>query len=184
MRPDQAHIRSASTRSATKDRVQTGLMEQEFSLDGATFSETIEKAIQINAAEIAQLRAKMNELEARDEQLRRLASLGHQYENGSNSIPDSFGKKRRERRSSMAWKIRREVFLILKRVNRPLNRTELLRELQKAGVVLQAQDPLAVITKIMWNTAEFISTGDGYWLAGEPLPSAIGLTESSRIGNV
>ncbi|WP_165420586.1 hypothetical protein [Rhizobium ruizarguesonis] len=142
--------------------------EEEFALD-ATSREALEEAIQINESEMARLKAALDKRRARDEHLKRLAAMWtdsqrHALDHTA-TIPDDFAKRQRQRRTSTAWLVRREAYLVLKRVQRPLNRTELLKELRKAGVEVKGTDPLALITKIMWNASEFISTGNGYWLA-------------------
>ncbi|QFY60429.1 hypothetical protein FZ934_08275 [Rhizobium grahamii] len=161
------------------DRGETDLLHSANSYDA------IKKAIRITEAERARLQDKMkaaqdavreiqealSELNARDEHLKRAAAIGKQREEASVTIPETLGTRHRKRRTSMAYRVRQEVYRILKRVNRPLNRVELLRELQGAGIELPAHDALAAITKIMWNTPEFTSTGGGYWLASEPIPT-------------
>lgn len=170
---------SASSHSQPNTKPRSGLVhEDEFALE-ATSRDALREAIRINGIEIARLKETLSEVQAalservaRDEYLKRVSALWKDQEKSeSHRIPDNFAARQRQRRTSMAWRVRREAYLILKRANRPLNRTELLRELRVAGVELNAHDPLAAITKIMWNATEFESTGGGYWLAGEPIPA-------------
>ncbi len=170
---------SAAVESQLLDESAIGKSDNELlTLNDSDFDEALQKAIRINDAKREQLRTKVREMQAAlnkadtmDEHLKRLAAIRQQQNDDTVLVPETLGTRQRKRRTSMAFKVRQEVYLILKRVNRPLNRTELLRELTGAGVELPAQNPLAAITKIMWNTAEFESTGGGYWLAGEPLPN-------------
>jgi hypothetical protein len=141
----------------------------------------VQEAIEIVRSEIddlssilASVQTLLGQRREREEQLvQAQALLIKTKAGGLSSIPENFAPRRRERRSSLAWAVRREAYLALRRVGKPLSRREIYQELLLAGIEFKtaAGEPtLQAITKIMWNAAEFVSTEDGYWLANEVAP--------------
>ncbi len=149
---------------------------REAALDTAT-RETLREAIRINAAEMDRLRKALLERENRANQLKLAAdAIDEAIEkeaaaaNLQTAVPDKFASRQRERRNSLAWAARREAYIVLKRMGRPMSRRELFEELKRAGLKFNSRDPLQSITKIMSEAKEFLSTGDGYWFRDEPNP--------------
>ncbi|WFU10892.1 hypothetical protein QA646_08655 [Rhizobium sp. CB3090] len=153
-----------------------GAREDETALVSAS-RENVREAIQIVRSEIDDLtsilvsvQTLLGQRKEREEQLIRAQALLDETDDGQTRIPDNFASRRRERRSSLAWAVRREAYLALKRIGRPLSRREIHQELVLAGVEFKTEpgEPtLQAITKIMWKASEFVSTDDGYWLADE-----------------
>jgi hypothetical protein len=44
--------------------------------------------------------------------------------------------------------------------------------LTRTGIEIDAKVPIKRIAKVMWSSNEFVNVGDGYWLAGEPIPES------------
>jgi hypothetical protein len=42
--------------------------------------------------------------------------------------------------------------------------------LTRAGIEIDAKVPIKRVAKVMWSSEEFVNVGDGYWIAGEPIP--------------
>jgi hypothetical protein len=76
----------------------------------------------------------------------------------------------KEREGSAASIIRSFVRRELKEAGHPLTRSEILDRLTRAGIKINARVPIKRIAKVMWSSPEFVNVGDGYWLAGEPIP--------------
>jgi hypothetical protein len=74
-------------------------------------------------------------------------------------------------RGSAASIIRSFVRQELRNAARPLNRMEILQRLERGGIKIDSKVPAKRIGKVMWSCAEFQNVGDGYWFAGEPIPS-------------
>jgi hypothetical protein len=148
---------------------------REIELDTST-REALREAIRINAAEMDRLRRALTEREVRAAHLRQAAEAMEEAiereiatPEPEVTVPADFCQRQRERRGSVAWATRRESYLILKRVGRPMTRNELFKELTVAGLKFNSKDPLQTITKILSGAKdEFLSTGDGYWLQREP----------------
>jgi hypothetical protein len=79
-------------------------------------------------------------------------------------IPEGFGEGKRVRRKSVAWTVRREAYLILKQAGTPLDRSEILRELERRGIKVDSPHPAKAIGKILWKAAEFEHQEGGYWI--------------------
>jgi hypothetical protein len=60
----------------------------------------------------------------------------------------------------------------LRKVGHPLNRAEIAERLANSGIAISAKVPLDRVAKVMWLAKEFQNVGDGYWFAGEPVPSS------------
>lgn len=86
-------------------------------------------------------------------------------------VPDDFAARKRERKGSRAWTVRKWAYRILKEEGRPLTASELTERLHKAGVNLGEARRVQIVTKIMWAAKEFSHTDLGYWFAESP-PSA------------
>jgi hypothetical protein len=76
----------------------------------------------------------------------------------------------KEREGSAAAIIRSFVRRELKEAGHPLTRSEILDRLTHAGIEIDAKVPIKRVAKVMWSSAEFVNVGDGYWIAGEPIP--------------
>ena len=83
---------------------------------------------------------------------------------------DGVAPRKRERRESKAWIVRREAHAILMRERRPMNRSEMLEALRANGVVLDGATSAKLVGKILWEADEFVYKDTGYWIADEPLP--------------
>jgi hypothetical protein len=79
-------------------------------------------------------------------------------------IPEGFGERKRVRKKSLAWTVRRESYIILRQAGTPLNRSEILRELQNRGIEVESADPAKAVGKILWKAAEFEHRDGGYWI--------------------
>jgi len=79
----------------------------------------------------------------------------------------------KERRGSAASIIRSFVRRELKEAGHPLTRSEILERLTRAGIEIDAKVPIKRIAKVMWSSPEFVNVGDGYWIAGEPIPNSM-----------
>lgn len=145
--------------------------------------EKIREAIKINNSEIKALSASLSRIQAildqrreRAEYLEKIERLLIEAEKASlpqEPSPPGLARRKRERRTSLAWIVRREALSIFERLQRPLDRKELFYELRAAGVQFRSDDEtdiLQAITKIMWGSPEFVSTEHGYWIASEPPP--------------
>jgi hypothetical protein len=77
-----------------------------------------------------------------------------------------------EREGSAASIIRSFVRRELREAGHPLTRSEILERLNDAGIKIDAKVPIKRIAKVMWSSPEFVNVGDGYWLAGEPIPDS------------
>jgi hypothetical protein len=78
----------------------------------------------------------------------------------------------KEREGSAASVIRSFVRRELKEAGHPLTRSEILDRLTHAGIEIDAKVPIKRIAKVMWSSPEFVNVGDGYWIAGEPIPDS------------
>jgi hypothetical protein len=78
----------------------------------------------------------------------------------------------KEREGSAASIIRSFVRRELKEAGHPLTRSEILDRLTRAGIEIDAKVPIKRIAKVMWSSPEFVNVGDGYWVAGEPIPDS------------
>jgi len=76
----------------------------------------------------------------------------------------------KEREGSAASIIRSFVRHELKEAGHPLTRSEILDRLTRAGIEIDAKVPIKRVAKVMWSSPEFVNVGDGYWIAGEPMP--------------
>ena len=72
---------------------------------------------------------------------------------------------------SAAGTIRNFVRKELRAAGRPLNRVEILERLNAAGIKIESKVPAKRIGKVLWSCDEFQHVGDGYWFAGESIPS-------------
>lgn len=86
----------------------------------------------------------------------------------------SSGRIYKEREGSAASIIRSFVRRELKEAGHPLTRSEILERLTRAGIEIDAKVPIKRIAKVMWSSPEFVNVGDGYWVAGEPIPDPQG----------
>jgi hypothetical protein len=86
----------------------------------------------------------------------------------------------KEREGSAASIIRAFVRHELKAAGHPLTRSEILDRLTRAGIKVDAKEPIKRIAKVMWSSPEFVNVGDGYWVAGEPIPDSRGGTPDNR----
>lgn len=78
----------------------------------------------------------------------------------------------RDRKGSAASIIRSFVLRELREGGHPLTRSEIFDRLTRAGITIDAKEPIQRIAKVMWSSPEFVNVGDGYWLAGEPAPTS------------
>lgn len=81
-----------------------------------------------------------------------------------------FAPRRRERKTSKAWKVRQLARDVLLEKCRPLTRSMLLEEMTARGLNIDGPKAAKEIGKILWQADEFISTDSGYWLRDEVLP--------------
>ncbi|MBZ9696463.1 MULTISPECIES: hypothetical protein [unclassified Mesorhizobium] len=84
----------------------------------------------------------------------------------------SRGRIYKEREGSAASIIRSFVRRELTETGHPLTRSEILERLDRASIKIDAKVPVKRIAKVMWSSPEFVSVGDGYWFAGEPIPDS------------
>lgn len=82
--------------------------------------------------------------------------------------PDGFASRRRERRESKAWIVRKQAYVILKDAGRPLSSRRLFEALKEKGFLIDGPHPAKLIGKILWAAEEFEHRTEGYWIAGEP----------------
>lgn len=66
-----------------------------------------------------------------------------------------------------------KVKMILLNNNRPMTRTELLRELSESGIIIGGYNPSKVLGTTLWRArADIINLdGYGYWVRARPLPN-------------
>jgi hypothetical protein len=79
-------------------------------------------------------------------------------------------RRYKERVGSAASVIRSFVRRELKDAGHPLTRSEIMDRLNRAGIEIDAKVPIKRVAKVMWSSADFVNVGDGYWIAGEPIP--------------
>lgn len=87
-------------------------------------------------------------------------------------IPTNFARRKRERKESKAYIVRRQAFSILMEAGRPLDRAELFDAFKQRGIIIDGPNPAKLVGKILWEAPEFEHSEDGYWIAGQPLPVA------------
>lgn len=98
-----------------------------------------------------------------------------QLEQRSRAAPRKPPTRRyKERAGSAASVIRSFVRRELKEAGHPLTRSEIMDRLNRAGIEIDAKVPIKRIAKVMWSSPEFVNLGDGYWIAGEPVPNSVG----------
>lgn len=104
---------------------------------------------------------------------RRQIKLENPSRTTENEVPSPDGdlQGRRRRKGSMADIVRTNVRRILRETGHPLKRGEILERLEAEGVSVGSRNPAKRIGKIMWDAEDFVHAGDGYWFAGEPVPS-------------
>lgn len=136
----------------------------------STIANEIEREIEAREKQIERIHTEVARLEAEIAQLRNARSamgFPHDVPNGvSPSEPTDRGEK-----GSDADVIRQFARRAILEAGRPLNRGELLRMMSDAGLILSAKEPARRIGKVLWQSTDFISEADGYWLANRPLPS-------------
>ena len=79
-------------------------------------------------------------------------------------------RRYKERDGSAASVIRSFVRRELKEAGHPLTRSEIMDRLNRAGIEIDAKVPIKRVAKVMWSSPDFVNVGDGYWIAGEPIP--------------
>jgi hypothetical protein len=84
----------------------------------------------------------------------------------------------KEREGSAASIIRSFVRRELEEAGHPLTRSEIFARMNDAGIKIDAKAPIKRIAKVMWSSPEFVNVGDGYWIAGMPIPDLQGETSS------
>ncbi len=82
----------------------------------------------------------------------------------------STAPRKRVRRNSFAWRVRKHALELITNAGRPLGRAELLEGLISIGVKIESSRPSNAIGRIMWGASEFEYKNNGYWIVGRPLP--------------
>lgn len=141
-----------------------------------------------DAAFVAQLADKIERYQRQvDDLQRKISGLRKAYQSyvvpgpsnptdqvGAVEVPKDFGRRKRERKESKAYIVRRQAFAILKTAGRPLGRAELFDKLKDRGVIIDSKNPAKLVGKILWEASEFEHTDEGYWIVGEPIISPSG----------
>lgn len=87
------------------------------------------------------------------------------------SIPPK-RKTYKRRTTSRSAKAREIIARSLEEAQKPLNRSELLERLNKAGIEMPGENPGVKVSKILWNARDrFKNVGPGYWFTDKPLPT-------------
>ncbi|MGO8036138.1 hypothetical protein [Rhizobium leguminosarum] len=80
-------------------------------------------------------------------------------------------KAKRHRQGSRTGEVVVRAKKILKAAGRPLDRADLLREIEASGFSIQASNPARFIGRTLWGSDEFVHIPkEGYWLKGEDVP--------------
>ncbi|WP_283196538.1 hypothetical protein [Rhizobium sp. BT04] len=74
----------------------------------------------------------------------------------------------RGKKNSISSKVREFALSELAASDRPLDRSEILKRIVDAGIVIETRDPAKFLSRVLWRTKELINDGDGYWLASRP----------------
>ncbi len=119
------------------------------------------------AAQIGVVEHRIRELKAD------LAALRRAHRSLSDRVPNSAPPApKTPRRSTGRWKggsdaatLRAFVRSTLAKEGRPLSRKELFTRILAAGIPLDSKVPLKRLSKVMWESEEFIHTPRGYWFA-------------------
>lgn len=74
-------------------------------------------------------------------------------------------------KGSLTGEIVRRSKVILIASGRPLERSELLEEIERTGFTVEAKHPARFVGRALWASKEFIHLPKkGYWVKGEELP--------------
>ena len=84
--------------------------------------------------------------------------------------PSSNGglRTKRGKKNSISNKIREFALSELAVSDRPLDRSEILKRIVDAGIIIETRDPAKFLSRVLWRTEELINDGGGYWLASRP----------------
>lgn len=141
----------------------------------------IQEAYRLLILEVEQLRRaqqdikkKLEKAEAARDLLRQLLSSKDENASGLGGSSDQGTAKKkikRHRLGSRTGEVITRSKQILKASGRPLERGDLLREIEASGFIIQASNPARFIGRTLWESEEFIHIPkEGYWLKGEDLP--------------
>lgn len=79
---------------------------------------------------------------------------------------------KRFHRGSKTFEVVTRCKTLLLQAGRPLHRAELLRRLQESGFNLTTRNPARFVGRTLWENPDFIHIPkNGYWIAGEALPT-------------
>lgn len=131
--------------------------------------EALLRAIELHEFEVQRLELALTERKARMANLRAAVDAlepDYAVDNSDDAdFPLGFGRRMRERKTSVAWQVRREAFLYIKDVGRPVRREELYQYL-RTRIDFKTENPLGALSQIMSRAKEFKKFEGGYWLAG------------------
>jgi hypothetical protein len=130
-------------------------------------------------AEIANLKMDLAEAQKRFETAERFIQSWHEFA-GVNApppttrVPPSARRKEKPRNPSKEEVAQMAVRVLLSK-GRPLSRIELFEALKDEGLVLHGQDPIVVLSTMLWRTKHIVSfvKGTGYWPLGHAIPGRI-----------
>jgi hypothetical protein len=117
-----------------------------------------ERLLKEIGAELAQKRAEIRNLELQEEKLSELYA-----EISGNPVEE--GPMEKSQAAPFSSDVRRIARLAIEKAQRPLNRSEILAAVRKAGVTLPERNPGKKVSKILWADSEFENVkGLGYRL--------------------
>lgn len=125
----------------------------------------IDRVISEHVAEIESRRKTLADLRKAREVLVRSTGLGEAV-----AADVRVSSRKRPRKNSLNRTVRDNAYTIIKRLGRPLSRSELLAQMTDMGISVEGTKPAKSVGKIMWAAEEFIHVKDGYWIKDLPLP--------------
>ncbi|AJD41673.1 hypothetical protein C9413_29975 [Rhizobium sp. SEMIA 4085] len=143
----------------------------------------VEEAYRLVVLEIKQLEQARRNISARLEKavsardLLRQLILSDTSEHEDSKASSNAGLKRKKptkhHRGSLTGEIVKRSRAILLSAGRPLERSELLEEIERDGFKVKASNPARFIGRTLWESEEFIHVPKaGYWIKGQHLPEA------------
>jgi hypothetical protein len=103
---------------------------------------------------------------------------------GSHDVPSDFGARRRERKTSLAWKVRRAAYAAIVELGRPIKRAEMLEQVRLRGISIDSDDPLRTVGKILYDAPEFIRSREGYTLTPSTSSDRTKDLTSQEVGSI
>lgn len=128
--------------------------------------EVVKKALK----EQRELRARLKEVDAFLENTRRYNDGKLPIVDNANEMAARSHERMREyvqRRRRSTEGVVQAATEILREVGRPMTRFELADALERRNVVVGGTDKAKNIGTILWRSPDFVSTGEGYWVAEE-----------------